>query len=152
MAGLKKTEDPHKKTGLFQGRLMRSGVVAHEDALPDQSLLQNIGFILKRYSTLLGHRCLEDIFSTVGTKIQRHGNRRGSLLERDELGRMMREIGRGQWKKESNYSRRSLAETAVYWFKMLFEVRFISRKFDCQADEVVLKCNLLNMMIVPKVL
>ena len=87
-----------------------------------------------------------------GARIQRHGNRDGPSLDRDEHIRMIRRRGRKRWKEESGYSRRSLAETAVYRFKALFGDRLFSRKFDCQANEAFLKCKLLNMMAVPKVL
>ena len=57
-----------------------------------------------------------------------------------------------KWKKRSGYSRRSIAETAMYRFKTLMGEKLRSREFDRQTNEVFLKCKLLNMMTVPKVL
>lgn len=87
-----------------------------------------------------------------GAKIQRHGNKAGAPLDRDEHIRMIRRKGRKRWRGDSGYSRRSLAETAVFRFKALFGDRLASRNFACQANEALLKCKLLNMMACPKVL
>ena len=40
----------------------------------------------------------------------------------------------------------------MYRFKVLMGERLSSRNFDCQANEAFIKCKLLNMMTVPKVL
>ena len=87
-----------------------------------------------------------------GAKIRKHGNCKGEVLLRDEYIRIIRRKGKKKWKKESGYSRRSIAETAMYRVKMLFGDRLSSRNFNCQANEAFIKCKLLNMMSVPKVL
>ncbi len=66
---------------------------------------------------------------------------RNQVLERIE------EIGRQQWKQESGYHRRSLAETTMFRFKTIFGGSLRRRRFDNQAVELFLKCGALNRMI-----
>jgi hypothetical protein len=56
------------------------------------------------------------------------------------------ELARKQWKVESGYHRRSLAETAVFRLKTIFGDKLSSRGFDAQANEVFLRCAALNHM------
>lgn len=56
------------------------------------------------------------------------------------------EVGRKEWKKESNYHRRSLAETAMYRLKIIFGPTLQSRTLDGQSIEVRLRCKALNIM------
>jgi hypothetical protein len=48
-------------------------------------------------------------FARMYSKAERHA--------RDESLRRIRKVGRKEWKKESNYHRRSLAETTVFRFR-----------------------------------
>lgn len=66
---------------------------------------------------------------------------RNQVLERIE------QVGRQQWKQESGYHRRSLAETTMFRFKSIFGGRLRRRLFDNQAVELLLKCVALNRMI-----
>lgn len=66
---------------------------------------------------------------------------RNQVLERIE------QVGRQQWKQESGYHRRSLAETTMFRFKSIFGGRLRRRLFDNQAVELFLKCAALNRMI-----
>jgi IS5 family transposase len=66
---------------------------------------------------------------------------RNQVLERIE------EVGRQQWKQESGYHRRSLAETTMFRFKTIFGGTLRRRWFDNQAVELFLKCAALNRMI-----
>lgn len=85
-------------------------------------------------------------------KIQQHGNSADDPLQRDENLRSIREIGKPAWKALSGYSRRSLSETAVYRFKVIFGDKLRARKFQNQATEAFVKCKLLNLMKTPSVL
>lgn len=85
-------------------------------------------------------------------KIKRHGNKNMDPLQRDENLRLIREIGKPAWKALSGYSRRSLAETAMYRFKIIFGDKLRSRNFDNQATEAFIKCKLLNKMTTPSAL
>lgn len=56
------------------------------------------------------------------------------------------EVGRSEWKKESGYHRRSLAETLMFRFKAIFGSSCSRRTFDNQAVEILLACAALNRM------
>lgn len=74
-------------------------------------------------------------------RIWQHGN---TKAERNL--RAMRHKGRAQWKRESNYHRRSLAETQVFRVKMIFGERARARKFEGQAAQMLVRCVTLNGM------
>ena len=69
------------------------------------------------------------------------GHPRNKNLERID------EVGRQQWKQESGYHRRSLAETTMFRFKTIFGGALRRRLFNNQAVELFLKCAALNQMI-----
>jgi antitoxin component of MazEF toxin-antitoxin module len=79
-------------------------------------------------------------------KIWQHGNRAQPPLPRDENLRRIREVGRKQWKEETDYHRRSLAETAMFRIKMLFGDHLSNRRFDTQASQIGFRCRPLNRM------
>ena len=79
-------------------------------------------------------------------KIQQHGNCKSPPLPRDENLRRIRKIGRKQWKQESGYHRRSLAETTMFRLKCIFGGKVASRTFENQATELFLQCIALNLM------
>lgn len=66
--------------------------------------------------------------------------------KRDAAIRRIEEIGRDEWKKETNYHRRSLAETAVFRLKIIFGPNLRSRVLENQAAETRLRCKALNRM------
>lgn len=66
--------------------------------------------------------------------------------ERNEAIGRIREAGRGTWKKESGYHRRSLVETAMHRYKTVFTGSLQSRKMEYENKEVAFKCLLLNKM------
>jgi len=81
-----------------------------------------------------------------GARIWRHGNRKGERLIRDENLRCIRKKGKPKWKRESNYHRRSLAETAMFRYKTIFTDKLQSRQIDNQFQEMIIKCAALNRM------
>lgn len=81
-----------------------------------------------------------------GARIWRHGNSKGERLIRDENLRQIRQKGKPKWKRQSNYHRRSLAETGVFRFKTIFTDKLRSRKQENQFQEMILKCAALNRM------
>lgn len=81
-----------------------------------------------------------------GAKIWQHGNSKEERLVRDENLRRIRKVGRKQWKEESGYHRRSLAETAVYRYKTLFGGTLSARIYESQAREMFVRCAVLNHM------
>lgn len=81
-----------------------------------------------------------------GARIWQHGNPKAERHIRDENLRAIRRTGRAQWKRESRYHRRSLAETAVFRVKMIFGERVSARSFGGQAAQLLVRCATLNRM------
>jgi len=54
------------------------------------------------------------------------------------------EIARKEWKIESDYHTRSLAETTMFRYKKIFGDRLLSHNFDNQKTEMLIKTNILN--------
>ena len=71
----------------------------------------------------------------------------GEVHPRNQILERIQEVGRQQWKQESGYHRRSLAETTMFRFKSIFGGALRRRLFDNQAVELFLKCAALNRMI-----
>jgi IS5 family transposase len=81
-----------------------------------------------------------------GARIWRHANTKGERHIRDQNLRAIRRAGRARWKRESDYHRRSLAETAVFRVKMIFSERAGARSFEGQAAQLLVRCAALNRM------
>lgn len=81
-----------------------------------------------------------------GARIWQHGNSGKERLIRDENLRVVRKKGRAKWKRESDYHRRSIAETAVFRYKTIFTDKLQSRELDNQFAEMIIKCAALNRM------
>lgn len=79
-------------------------------------------------------------------RIRQHGNTEGHPLPRDQTLRRIREVGRQQWKQESGYHRRSIAETVISRLKTIFSDKVRARLFPRQRVELLLRCNILNRM------
>jgi IS5 family transposase len=77
-------------------------------------------------------------------KIKRHANTAGPRLARDEAIRMIRRVGRKNWKKSIGYHCRSLVETAVFRLKTTFGPKLKNRKLPNQRTEARLRCKILN--------
>jgi len=65
---------------------------------------------------------------------------------RDDNLRRVRKVGRKQWKRESDYHRRSMAETQAFRFKTIFGDRLQNRQIDNQFKELLIKSAILNWM------
>jgi hypothetical protein len=79
-------------------------------------------------------------------KIWQHGNSKKAPLPRDQNLRRIRQVGRNRWKQEAGYHRRSLAETAVFRFKMIFGNTMSARTLPRQITEACIKGAALNRM------
>jgi IS5 family transposase len=79
--------------------------------------------------------------------IWQHGNRKAAPHPRDENLRDIRHNGRAQWKRDTRYHRRSLAETTMFRLKVIFGGKVRARLFENQAVELLLQCAALNRMI-----
>jgi DDE family transposase len=100
----------------------------------------------KCYDTLNKRRAKAAIPPRKDAKIWRHANSKAERHVRDENLRRIRKVGRKEWKRESNYHRRSLAETQVFRFKTIFGDRLQTRQIDNQFKELMLKSAILNQM------
>jgi hypothetical protein len=70
----------------------------------------------------------------------------GTVHPRTAIPERIGEEGLAQWKKESGYHRRSLAETAMFRLKTLFGAQLQARSFDAQVAEAHVRCAALNTM------
>ena len=77
--------------------------------------------------------------------IWQHGNCKGSPHPRDENLRAIRKGGRQKWKRDTDYHRRSLAETTNSRLKAIFGGTVSSRKFANQAVELLVKCGVSDL-------
>ncbi len=96
------------------------------------------------------HACYDEITKR-GAKATIHPKHYPKTREmikrpRDEVVWEIQQKGRKEWKEESGYHRRSLAETAFYRYKQLIGSKLCARKFKNQEVEALLSCHLLNQM------
>lgn len=122
-------------------------------------LLEQIDEAIEQVSTdgAYDHRYCYDQITQRGAKavipprkdavIWQHGNCKAPPHPRDENLRYIRKHGRNKWKRDSNYHRRSLAETTMFRFKVIFGGHLTTRTFDNQAAELFIQCAALNRMI-----
>jgi len=78
--------------------------------------------------------------------IWKHGNTKAERLKRDENLRSIRKHGRKEWKKESGYHKRSLAETTMFRLKTIFGHKLSARLLETQTTQAVVCCVALNKM------
>jgi hypothetical protein len=79
-------------------------------------------------------------------RIWQHGNSAKPPVPRDQNLRRIRRVGRQRWKQEVGYHRRSLAETAVFRFKLIFGNTLMARSLPRQITEAHVKAAALNRM------
>lgn len=84
------------------------------------------------------------------TSDERHGNKKkaseNAVKKRDEAVQAARQLGRKEWKIQSGYHKRSLAETAMFRVKTLLGNRLTSKKFENQQIEAAIWCKIINQM------
>ena len=98
------------------------------------------------YDAIRGREARAAIPPRQGARIWQHGNTKAERHLRDENLRAIRRSGRAQWKRESQYHRRSLAETQVLRVKLIFGERVSARSFEGQAAQLLVRCATLNRM------
>lgn len=79
-------------------------------------------------------------------RIWQHGNCKAAPLPRDDNLRAIRKSNRKIWKQQSNYHQRSLAETAMFRFKIIFGDHLSSRSLESQIVQVRIRTKALNRM------
>ncbi len=77
-------------------------------------------------------------------RIWKHGNTKAERLKRDENVRSIRKHGRKEWKKNSGYHVRSLAETAMFRLKTIFGDELSARLLETQTTQALIRCAALN--------
>lgn len=78
--------------------------------------------------------------------IWQHGNSKEERLKRDENLRYIRKHGRQQWKQDSSYHIRSLAETIMSRLKTIFGDKLSTRLLETQTTQALIRCLALNRM------
>lgn len=78
--------------------------------------------------------------------IWQHGNSKQERLKRDENLRYIRQHGRQQWKDDSGYHIRSLAETFMFRLKTIFGDKLSARLLKTQITQALIRCAALNKM------
>jgi hypothetical protein len=79
-------------------------------------------------------------------RIWQHGNSKEERLKRDENLRYIRKYGRQQWKQDSGYHIRSLAETVMFRLKTIFGEKLSARLLETQTSQALIRCLALNRM------
>ena len=79
-------------------------------------------------------------------RIWKHGNTKAERLKRDENLRSIRTQGRKEWKKDSGYHIRSLAETTMFRLKTIFGNELSTRLLETQTTQALVRCAALNKM------
>lgn len=102
----------------------------------------------KVYDSLNAHSPEVDILipPRKNARIWKHGNTKTQRLKRDENLRSIRKQGRREWKKQSGYHIRSLAETTMFRLKAIFGDELSARLIETQTTQAVVRCAALNSM------
>ena len=79
-------------------------------------------------------------------RIWKHANSKAERLKRDENLRYIRKHGRKDWKRNSGYHVRSLAETAMFRLKTIFGHGLSTRLIETQTTPALVRCAALNKM------
>lgn len=79
-------------------------------------------------------------------RIWQHGNCKAPPQPRDENLRYIHRHGRNVWKRDSNYHQRSLAETAMFRMKTIFDDHLSARLLSTQRTQAQIRCKALNIM------
>jgi hypothetical protein len=102
----------------------------------------------KVYDALNEHSPAVDILipPRKNAHIWQHGNSKQERLKRDENLRYIRQHGRQQWKDNSGYHMRSLAETFMFRLKTIFGDNLSARLLETQMTQAIIRCAALNKM------
>lgn len=144
--------------GEIQAVILTENSVSDGDAV--ETLLQQIeqdiakfaadGAYDKRkvYDSLNAHSPEVDILipPQKNARIWQHGNTKDQCLKRDENVRSIRKQGRQEWKKQSGYHVRSLAETTMFRLKTIFGDGLSARLIETQTTQALVRCAALNRM------
>ena len=137
---------------LTENRISDDAVVAEMLAQIEEDLLSCAGDGAydkrKVYDALHQHSPDADILipPRKNAHIWQHGNSKQERHKRDENLRYIRKHGRNQWKEESGYHIRSLAETFMFRLKTIFGDKLSARLLETQSTQALIRCLALNKM------
>lgn len=102
----------------------------------------------KVYDSLNAHSLQVNILipPRKNARIWKHGNTKAERLKRDQNLRAIRRDGRKEWKKNSGYHVRSLAETIMFRLKTIFGDELSARLLETQITQAFVRCAALNRM------
>ena len=78
-------------------------------------------------------------------RIRGNGDGRSPWKARDDIVKAIRREGRGEWKRSSGYSLRSLIETTMFRYKTIFGDKPLAYEISNQKIEPTIKCGILNL-------
>ena len=137
--------------------LITAAVVTDKDTLDRKALAQ----LLEETEGEIGKVCTDGVYDTTACyiAIQLRGAvgvippKSNAVIggkkwfeERDEYLRKIKETDLKEWKKRSQYHRRSLVENAFYRLKTIFTEKLRSRTEDRQTTEARIRCAVMNRL------
>jgi hypothetical protein len=147
-----------EKTGLIHAHVLTENGEGDGDAQQVKSMLKQIKSTIDKFSgdgaydtykvwKLLKKLKIEGIIPPQENAVYWE-DKKGNLLDlgRNKILKEIEIIGRKAWKKQSQYHRRSLSETAMMRFKTIFGPNLYSRIFEKQKTEAAIKIKCLNKM------
>jgi len=147
-----------EKTGFIHGQLLTENGKGDGDAQQVEEILDQVESPISKFSgdgaydtcaiwELLKELNIEGIIPPQENAIY-WIDEFGELLDldRNRILANIEAMGRQEWKKTSTYHRRSLSETAMMRFKMIFGSTLYSRIFEKQKMEAAIKIKCLNKM------
>lgn len=142
-----------ESTGEILAAVVSTNNVSDDEALSD--LLESIEGEIEAVSAdgAYDKRKCYDAIAKRGAQAQippredaQYWEKAGESHARNQTLNRIEAVGRAEWKRESGYHRRSLAETMMFRFKTIFGDTCSRRTFDNQAAELLLACAALNRM------
>ena len=151
--------DDFEKAWLYTGEKQRGSQFEYSDkAIEIMLTLKEVFHLTNRgvegfvrslfqvYDALNAHSPDVDILipPRKNARIWQHGNSKEERLKRDENLRYIRKHGRKQWKQDSGYHVRSLAETIMFRLKIIFGDKLSTRLLETQSSQALIRCLALN--------
>jgi len=147
-----------EKTGLIHAQVLTGNSKGDGDAQQVEDMLEQVESPIDKFSgdgaydtyeiwTLLKEMEIEGIIPPQENAVYWVDEFDKLLdLDRNEILQKIENLGRKEWKEQSNYHRRSLSETAMMRFKIIFGPTLYSRIFEKQKVEAAIKVKCLNKM------
>lgn len=144
------------KTGLIQAGQMTTNSISDGEMV--RPLLEQLRTKVKKlaadgaydqhkvYNELKRRKIYPLIPPKKNARILKHKNARGRTVPRDRNLRLIRSLGRKEWKKQSGYHKRSLVENIMYRYKTILGDKLQARDPIRQNVETMICCKILNRM------